>query len=100
MRTTRTFTSGRAAIRPAAPVERRRPATVRLGVLVLGIASLIVSHPVRAADPPATTPDAELLEFLGSGDDGDPELQKYLVKQDDARAGDAKATPKRGDGKT
>ena len=100
MRTMRISTSGRAAIRPAAPVERRVPATVRLGILVVGIGSLIVSHPARAADPPATTPDAELLEFLGSGDDGDPELQKYLVKQDDARPDDAKATPKRGDGKT
>jgi len=67
---------------------------------VLGIGSLIVSHPVRAADPPAALPDAELLEFLGSGDDGDPELQKYLVKEDDPRPDDAKAPQKRGDGKT
>lgn len=73
---------------------------MRLGILVLGVGSLLLPAVGHAAEPATTTPDSELLEFLGSGDDGDPELQKYLVKQDDPRPDDAKPTPKRGDGKT
>jgi hypothetical protein len=38
----------------------------------------------HAADPKPTTPDAEFLEFLGNGDDADPELQKYLAKREPA----------------
>jgi hypothetical protein len=68
---------------------------------VIALAALMLPHAARAADPPpATTPDSELLEFLGSGDDGDPELQKYLAKRDEPHADEAKPAPKRTDGKT
>ncbi len=67
---------------------------------MIGVSSLLLPAVGHAVEPPATTPDSEFLEFLGSGDDGDPELQQYLVKKDDPRPDDAKPTPKRGDGKT
>ena len=78
--------------------------TGRLGELGLPLALAPLISPVagHAAEPTAaaSTPDAELLEFLGSGDDGDPELQKYLVKEDDAHSENVKPAPKGGDGKT
>ena len=74
---------------------------VRLSVLVIALAPWVLPATGLAAEPTAAaTPDTELLEFLGSGDDADPELQKYLVKEDDERPQNAKPAPKGGDGKT
>ena len=75
---------------------------MRLAILVLGVGALLLPAVGHAVEPatPTPTPDSEFLEYLGSGDDGDPELQHYLVKRDDPRPDDAKPTPKRGDGKT
>ena len=101
MRTMRTFTSGRSLSPAAGRDERPTAFSVRLSVLVIALAPLVHPATVHAAEPSAaSTPDAELLEFLGSDDDGDPELRKYLVKQDDARSENAKPAPKGGDGKT
>ena len=101
MRTMRIFTNGQNPSRAAGRDERPTVARVRLSVLVIALAPLVLPAAVHAAEPVAAalTPDAELLEFLGS-DDGDPELQKYLVKEDDARSENAKPAPKSGDGKT
>lgn len=75
----------------------------RVRLLVLALTSFLapaLGHATEPAKAATATPDAELLEFLGSGDDGDPELQQYLVKEDVAKAAPAKPAPKGGDGKT
>ena len=103
MRTMRTFTNGPNPSRAAGRDERPTVLCVRLSVLVIALAPWALPASSLAAEPAAaaaTTPDAELLEFLGSGDDGDPELQKYLVKENDERPQNAKPAPKGGDGKT
>lgn len=102
MRTMRIFTSGRSPSQGAGRDERPTVFGVRLRLLVIALAPLVLPIAGRAAEPAAAAapPDAELLEFLGSDDDGDPELQKYLVKEDAARPEIAKPAPKGGDGKT
>lgn len=101
MRTMRTFTSGRSLSPAVGRDERPTDFSVRLSVLVIALAPWVLPPASLAAEPAATaTPDAELLEFLGNDDDGDPELQKYLVKEEAARPQNAKPAPKAGDGKT
>ncbi len=73
---------------------RRRSVLVGLGPL-LGLAC--VAH---AADPKPASPDAEFLEYLGSSDDIDAELQRDLANADEAANQNAKPTPQRGSGKT
>ena len=75
-------------------VVRRRTLLAGLGSL-LGLACL-----AHAADPKPAAPDSDFLEFLGSSDDADPELQQYLTKRDLAETQDAKPAPKRGSEKT
>ncbi len=96
----RTSTSGPSPSRAVGRDERPVAASVRLRLLVLALALLLFPAAGHAAEPAAAAPDAELLEFLGSDDDGDPELQKYLVKEDDAKRASVKPAPKSGDGKT
>jgi hypothetical protein len=58
----------------------RRRALVRA---LLTAAPFALAPGAHAAEPPRA-PDAvdlDLLEFLGSGDDGDPELQSFLAAQ-------------------
>ena len=69
----------------------------RRGAAIAGLASLLwVACAPHAADPKPANPDSEFLEFLGAGDDGDPELQEYLVAPDGSERADAMPTPKRG----
>ena len=93
-------TSGPGPSRAVGRDERPAVARVRLKLLVIAATSFLLPAAGHAAEPAAATPDAELLEFLGNGDDGDPELQQYLVKEDGARPEAQKPAPKRGDGKT
>ncbi len=72
----------------------------RLRIMLIGLGSLLLPIGAHAADPKPTRPDSDLLEFLGSGDDIDPDLQDYLVKRDDGKPDDAKPAPQRGTGKT
>jgi hypothetical protein len=66
-----------------------------------GLVSLLgLACAVHAAEPTPVSPDSELLEFLGSSDDVDSELQQYLAKPDAGESQDAKPAPKRGSGKT
>ena len=76
--------------------------TVRRGAFWASVCSLLLL-PAAApgAESIAASPDSELLEYLGSGDDVDPELQEYLAKPDGpAAAAQAKPPPKRGSDKT
>ena len=77
------------------------PERVRRSLVVLAAGSalgvLVAAH---ATDPKPASPDSEFLEYLGSGDDAEPELQQYLANQDGADKQDAKPAPKRGSGKT
>ncbi|HUO80932.1 MAG TPA: hypothetical protein VMU00_12395 [Steroidobacteraceae bacterium] len=69
--------------------------------LLLGLGPLLgLACSAQTTDPKPVSPDAELLEFLGSGDDVDAELQKYLAKQPPSETQDPKPTPKRGSGQT
>ena len=54
----------------------------------------------RAADPKPAGPDTEFLEYLGSSDDVEPDLQQYLAKPDETDKEDSKPAPKRGSGRT
>ncbi|HUO96242.1 MAG TPA: hypothetical protein VMT92_08415 [Steroidobacteraceae bacterium] len=65
--------------------------------LTAGSALAVVA---RAADPKPAGPDTDFLEYLGSSDDVEPELQQYLAKPDEKDQEDAKPAPKRGSGKT
>jgi hypothetical protein len=69
---------------------RRRAVLVGLGPL-LGLACA-----VHAADPKPASPDSDFLEYLGSSDDIDAELQRDLAKTDEAASREAKPAPKRG----
>lgn len=51
-------------------------------------------------DPKAASPDTEFLEFLGSGDDVDPDLQQYLASPKAATNDDDTPAPSRGSGRT
>lgn len=75
-----------ARTRSAAPQARRR-AVVR-ALLTAAPFALAIAPGAHAAEPPrpAEPVDFDLLEFLGSGDDGDPELQSYLAAQPAAAA--------------
>ena len=73
---------------------RRRAVLAGLGPL-LGLACA-----VQAADPRPASPDSEFLEYLGSSDDIDAELQRDIAKSDKAASQDAKPAPNRGSGKT
>ncbi|MCX7056859.1 MAG: hypothetical protein NTZ79_06615 [Proteobacteria bacterium] len=55
------------------------------------LASWCVLHvgAALAADAKPTTPDTEFLEFLGSGDDSELELQKYLVERESTTKAEA-----------
>jgi hypothetical protein len=77
-----------------ADLRRRVLLLASLGPL-LGLACA-----AHAAEPKPVSPDSELLEFLGSSDDVDSELQQYLAKPDGNETQDAKPTPKRGSGQT
>ncbi|MBS0395519.1 MAG: hypothetical protein JSR54_12895 [Proteobacteria bacterium] len=75
--------------------------TARRSLLALG--ALLALGPVaRAADPKPVppAPDADFLEYLGSSDATEPELQEYLAKTDGGAGQDAKPAPKRGSAKT
>ncbi len=50
-----------------------------------------------AVEAKPAAPDAEFLEFLGNGDDADPELQKYLAGREHAAKTEA-AKPAAKDG--
>ena len=54
----------------------------------------------HAAEPKPASPDSEFLEYLGSSDDVDSELQQYLARPDASEKQDAKPAPKRGSGQT
>lgn len=70
----------------------------RHSALLAGVCSLLALIATgRAGDQKPVSPDSDFLEFLGSGDDVDPELQQYLAKPDGAAAAaDTKPAPKRG----
>ena len=72
--------------------------TVGHSALLAGVCSLLaLSASGRAAEPRSASPDSDFLEYLGNGDDVDPELQEYLAKPDAAAAaGAVKPAPKRG----
>ena len=72
---------------------------IRLSAWLCAVGSLVVPLALHAAEPKAASPDAEFLEYLGS-DDGDPELQQYLVKEGEEKPAEAKTAPHAGDGKT
>jgi hypothetical protein len=55
---------------------------------------------VHAAEPKPVSPDTEFLEYLGSSDDIDAELQRDLAKTDEAASQTAKPAPNRGSGTT
>jgi hypothetical protein len=74
-------------------VLRRRTLLIACSLLLLAAAG-------RAADPKPPAPDSELLEFLGSSDDVDPDLQEYLERRADAPAKDPATAPTRGSGRT
>jgi hypothetical protein len=60
-------------------------------------APLATPSVMRAAEPPQpAAPDADLLEFLGSTDDADADLQDYLAQPAEPPARDSKAGPKLG----
>ena len=74
---------------------------VQRRTLCIGLGSLLgLACAVHAADPRPPSPDGDFLEFLGSGDDVDPELQQYLARPDGAETGDAKPVATHGSGKT
>jgi hypothetical protein len=73
---------------------RRRAVLVGLGPL-FGLA-----YAAHAADPKPVSPDSEFLEYLGSSDDIDAELQRDLAKTDEAARQEAKPAPNRGSGET
>jgi len=73
---------------------RRRAVLAGLGPL-LGLACV-----VHAAEPKPVSPDSEFLEYLGSSDDIDAELERDLAKADDVAARNTKPAPKRGSEKT
>lgn len=75
--------------------ERRLPALLAGLGLLLGLAGA-----VPATEPKPVGPDSEFLEYLGSSDDIDAELQQYLAKPDETENQDAKPAPKRGSAKT
>ena len=76
-------------------------AVVRRRALVAGLCTLAgLPWLARAADPKPPPPDGDLLEYLGSGDDAESELQQYLAQPDLAENQDAKPAPKRGSAKT
>jgi hypothetical protein len=50
----------------------------------------------RAADPKPVNPDAEFLEFLGSSDDVDADLQDYLAEPAEPQARKPQTAPKLG----
>lgn len=69
----------------SAAASGRRRAVVR----ALLTAAPFAFAPAAHSAEPTRTPDAvdlDLLEFLGSGDDGDPELQSFLAAQPNAAA--------------
>ncbi|GEM_PF-5253600 len=69
---------------------------------MIAVSTLLWPWVLHAADPkpPPPPPDDDFLEFLGSTDDVDPELAQYLAKANEPRPADAKAPPKRVDGRT
>ena len=74
---------------------------VRRRAVLIGIGPLIgIACSAHAADPKPASPDSEFLEYLGSSDDADIELQQYLAKPDPGENQDAKPAPKRGSGRT
>jgi hypothetical protein len=69
--------------------------------LWLGIGPLLgLACAAHAVDQKPASPDSEFLEYLGSSDDVDSELQQYLAKPDSSAAQDEKPAPKRGSGRT
>jgi hypothetical protein len=68
--------------------------------LLIACGSLLLPGAGRAADPKPPAPDSELLEFLGSSDDVDPDLQEYLERRTESPARDPATAPKRGSGHT
>jgi len=50
-------------------------------LLLVGWCALNAAAAV-AADAKPAVPDAEFLEFLGNGDDADPELQQFLAARE------------------
>lgn len=71
----------------SATAHARRTTVVRALLTAVPFA-LGLAPGAQAAEPPraADAVDLDLLEFLGSGDDGDPELQSFLVAQPAAAA--------------
>jgi hypothetical protein len=67
---------------------------------MIGVTSLLLPWAAHATEPKPPPPDEDFLEFLGSADDEDPELAKYLAKTSEPRSPDSKAPPKRTDGRT
>lgn len=67
----------------AAHTRRRTVVRALLTAAPFALALTHVTPGVHAAEParPADAVDFDLLEFLGSGDDGDPELQSFLASQ-------------------
>jgi hypothetical protein len=63
-----------------------RPGLVVAGLCLFGLAA--------AEPPPPPAPDAELLEFLGNGDDADADLKQFLAKREHALKQDDAKTAK------
>jgi len=66
---------------------------------LLWVAGWCVLHSASsaAAEPKTATPEPEFLEYLGSGDDVDADLKKYLAEHPRVATPDnAKPAPKRG----
>lgn len=82
----------------SASAIRRLFAVALVGVLSLGAMPGRAAEP-KPADSHAAVPDADFLEFLGSNDDVDPDLQKYLASPQAAPNDDTPA-PRRGSGRT
>lgn len=68
------------------PVPARR--TVVHALLAAAPFAFAVAPRAHAAEPPrgADAVDLDLLEFLGSGDDVEPDLQRFLASQPEAAA--------------
>ena len=87
-------------MRRSSPVRPGRPLVVavaraaRLG-LALGM-TLLLCAAVRAVEPQSVSVDGEFLEYIGGGDDVEPEMQQYLVHPRDEPSDDAKPAPQRG----
>lgn len=86
-----------AATFPETPADGADGSRVRWRASLLACCALLTGPTAgRAVDAKAPSPDAELLEFLGSGDDADADLKDYLAQpaEPPARDADSGAKPR------